>query len=139
MLHFGLPAADIIAHPTQPFALGRVVSQNLSQCAGSFAAVVTDCDARHVILAPPSAAWQCRPLPAPNCGPGPADSRAFETAIIEGCGRRESPVEEAIIEMRLEGVSVRGSRTLPIVLPEKAKLAGPQALWVKEPGKPDEL
>jgi hypothetical protein len=46
--------------------------------------------------------------------------------------------------MRLEGVSVRGSRTLPKpysqrVLPEKAKLAGPQALWVKEPGKPDEL
>ena len=70
--------------------------------------------------------------------------QGFETAIIERCGRRESPVEEALIEMRLEGVSVRGSRTLPKpysqrVLPAKAKLAGPQALWVKEPGKPDEL
>ena len=70
--------------------------------------------------------------------------QGFETAIIERCGRRESPVEEALIEMRLEGVSVRGSRTLPKpysqrVLPAKAKLAGPQALWVKEPSKPDEL
>jgi transposase-like protein len=32
--------------------------------------------------------------------------QGFETAIIERCGRRESPVEEALIKMRLEGASV---------------------------------
>src|ERR1700740_2799881 len=37
--------------------------------------------------------------------------QTFETAIIERYRRRESSVEEALIEMYLAGVSVRRSRT----------------------------
>ena len=46
---------------------------------------------------------------------------SFETAIIEGYRRRESSVEEALIEMYLAGVSVRrvterfATSRLPIV------------------------
>jgi putative transposase len=39
--------------------------------------------------------------------------QTFETAIIERYRRRESSVEEALIEMYLAGISVRWSRTSP--------------------------
>ena len=40
----------------------------------------------------------------------------FETAIIERCKRRESSVEEAMIEMYLAGVSVRRVQSITEVL-----------------------
>src|SRR5262249_39591970 len=70
MLHFGLPAADIIAHPTQPFALSHL------HAAGS-----VDRQARSAIMA--EQRWTAQA------------STADEDAIIERCGRRESSVEEA--------------------------------------------
>ena len=39
--------------------------------------------------------------------------QTFETAIIERYRRRESSVEEALIEMYLAGISVLGWRTSP--------------------------
>jgi len=39
--------------------------------------------------------------------------QAFETAIIERYRRRESSVEEALIEMYLAGFRSAGSRTSP--------------------------
>jgi hypothetical protein len=41
---------------------------------------------------------------------------AFETAIIGRCRRRESSVEEALIEMSLAGVSVRRAGDITEVL-----------------------
>ena len=58
---------------------------------------------------------------------------SFETAIIERCRRRESSVEEALIEMYLAGVSVRrveditealwGSKVSPVTISELNKKA----------------
>ena len=58
---------------------------------------------------------------------------SFETAIIEWCRRRESSVEEALIEMYLAGVSVRrveditealwGSRVSPSTISKLNKKA----------------
>jgi transposase-like protein len=58
---------------------------------------------------------------------------SFETAIIERCRRRESSVEEALIEMYLAGVSVRrveditealwGSKVSPSTISELNKKA----------------
>ena len=58
---------------------------------------------------------------------------SFETAIIEWCRRRESSVEEALIEMHLAGVSVRhveditealwGSKVSPATISELNKKA----------------
>jgi putative transposase len=44
---------------------------------------------------------------------GSERQQAFETAIIERYRRRESSVEEALIEMYLAGVSVRARRGRP--------------------------
>ena len=41
---------------------------------------------------------------------------SFETAIIERYRRRESSVEEALIEMYLAGVSVRRVEDIPVAL-----------------------
>src|SRR5262249_18122952 len=63
---------------------------------------------RVAIPAPATTSAACRPKPV-RCGLGVPKLRrqAFETAIIERYRRRESSVEEALIEMYLAGVSVR--------------------------------
>ena len=58
---------------------------------------------------------------------------SFETAIIERYRRRESSVEEALIEMRLAGISARrvenitealwGSKVSPVTISELNKKA----------------
>jgi transposase-like protein len=64
---------------------------------------------RVAIPAPATTSAACRPRPASERLRVPKLRRqAFETAIIERYRRRESSVEEALIEMYLAGVSVRG-------------------------------
>ena len=66
---------------------------------------------------------------------------SFETAIIERYRRRESSVEEALIEMYLAGVSVRrveditealwGSKVSPATISELNKKAGPVKIYAQ--------
>src|SRR5271169_2302251 len=60
------------------------------------------------IPGPVTTSASCRPRPArSSCGYPSFGRRRSETAIIERYRRRESSVEEALIEMYLAGVSVR--------------------------------
>jgi putative transposase len=61
-------------------------------------------------------------------------TQTFETAIIERYRRRESSVEEALIEMYLAGVSVRGTRVSPSTVSDlNKKIYGTIEAWRNRP------